>query len=136
MLDPTFRFAIEFRNLTWLRQETWDLLKAHDVAYTNVDEPLLPPEMHLTTDFAYFRWHARAAKAKTSGLTTATAMRKLIRGFPKSKRPRAKSRKLWVTSTTTTMVAHPKTANILSKSWGYFRKKKNKTEKQSRNNLR
>jgi uncharacterized protein YecE (DUF72 family) len=24
-----------------------------------VDEPLLPPEMHLTADFAYFRWHGR-----------------------------------------------------------------------------
>ena len=22
-----------------------------------MDEPLLPPEVHLTADFAYFRWH-------------------------------------------------------------------------------
>jgi len=33
-----------------------------DIAYTIVDEPLLPPEMHLTTDFAYFRWHGRGEK--------------------------------------------------------------------------
>ena len=26
------------------------------------DEPLLPPEMHLTADFAYFRWHGRGEK--------------------------------------------------------------------------
>ncbi len=59
MLDPRFRFAVEFRNLTWLapQTDTMDLLKRFSVAYTSVDEPLLPPEMHLTTDFAYFRWH-------------------------------------------------------------------------------
>lgn len=62
MLDPTFRYAIEFRNLSWIREETWKLLKANDVAYTNVDEPLLPPEVHLTTDFAYFRWHGKGEK--------------------------------------------------------------------------
>jgi uncharacterized protein YecE (DUF72 family) len=29
------------------------------VAYAVVDEPLLPSEVHLTTDFAYFRWHGK-----------------------------------------------------------------------------
>jgi uncharacterized protein YecE (DUF72 family) len=29
------------------------------VAYTVVDEPLLPPEVHVTADFAYFRWHGK-----------------------------------------------------------------------------
>jgi uncharacterized protein YecE (DUF72 family) len=61
MLDPTFRYAVEFRNLTWLlpSTETFQLLKQYGVAYTIVDEPLLPPEVHLTADFAYFRWHGR-----------------------------------------------------------------------------
>jgi uncharacterized protein YecE (DUF72 family) len=36
---------------------TFELLEKYQVAYTNVDEPLLPPEMHLTADFSYFRWH-------------------------------------------------------------------------------
>jgi uncharacterized protein YecE (DUF72 family) len=62
LIDPTFRYAVEFRNLSWMRDETWQLLKTHDVAYTNVDEPLLPPEVHLTTDFAYFRWHGKGEK--------------------------------------------------------------------------
>jgi len=59
MLDPTFRYAVEFRNLSWLVPQTitFDLLKQYGVAYTIVDEPLLPAEVHLTTDFAYFRWH-------------------------------------------------------------------------------
>ena len=59
MLDPRFRYAVEFRNLTWLLPETvtFKLLRQYEVAYTVVDEPLLPPEVHLTADFAYFRWH-------------------------------------------------------------------------------
>jgi len=59
MLDPVFRFAVEFRNLSWLRDETWGLLQKYNVAFVNVDEPLLPPELHLTSDFSYFRWHGR-----------------------------------------------------------------------------
>lgn len=27
-----------------------------------MDEPLLPPEIHLTADFAYFRWHGKGEK--------------------------------------------------------------------------
>lgn len=57
ILPKEIRFAIEFRNLSWMNEETWPLLKKYEVAYCNVDEPLLPPEVHITTDFAYFRWH-------------------------------------------------------------------------------
>ncbi len=59
ILPPEYRFAVEFRHLSWLKPETWDLLKRYDIAYVVVDEPLLPPEIHVTTDFAYFRWHGK-----------------------------------------------------------------------------
>ena len=62
LLDPMFKYAVEFRNLSWMRDETWGLLKEYDVAYTVVDEPLLPPEVHLTADLAYFRWHGRGER--------------------------------------------------------------------------
>jgi len=62
LLDSNFKYAVEFRNVSWMRDETWDLLKKYDVAYTIVDEPLLPPEVHLTADLAYFRWHGRGKK--------------------------------------------------------------------------
>jgi uncharacterized protein YecE (DUF72 family) len=62
LLDPMFKFAVEFRNLSWVRSETWDLLKKYNIAYTIVDEPLLPPDIHLTTDFAYFRWHGKGKR--------------------------------------------------------------------------
>jgi len=61
-LSPQFKFAVEFRHLSWMREETWELLQRYNVAYTNVDEPLLPPEVHVTADFAYFRWHGRGRK--------------------------------------------------------------------------
>jgi uncharacterized protein YecE (DUF72 family) len=59
LLDPVFRYAVEFRNLSWLKDETWSLLQKYSVSYVNVDEPLLPTETHVTADFAYFRWHGR-----------------------------------------------------------------------------
>ena len=62
LLPSHFKFAVEFRSPTWMREETWKLLKKYSVAYTNVDEPLLPPEVHITADFAYFRWHGHGEK--------------------------------------------------------------------------
>jgi uncharacterized protein YecE (DUF72 family) len=62
MLPEEYEFAAEFRNLSWMRNETWSLLKKHNVAYCIVDEPLLPPEIHVTADFAYFRWHGKGSK--------------------------------------------------------------------------
>jgi uncharacterized protein YecE (DUF72 family) len=53
---------VEFRNLSWMRDETWSLLEKYKVAYVIVDEPLLPPEVQLTADFAYFRWHGRGER--------------------------------------------------------------------------
>ena len=63
LIDPIFNYAVEFRNLSWMRDETWQLLQKYQVAYTNVDEPLLPAEVHATSnDFSYFRWHGRGEK--------------------------------------------------------------------------
>jgi len=55
LIPDGYDFAAEFRDHSWMREETWRLLEKHDVAYCIVDEPLLPPEVHLTADFAYFR---------------------------------------------------------------------------------
>jgi len=62
ILPKQIRFAVEFRDLSWMREETWRLLKKYGVAYTIVDEPLLPPELHFTADFAYFRWHGKGMR--------------------------------------------------------------------------
>jgi uncharacterized protein YecE (DUF72 family) len=57
ILPTQIKFAVEFRDLSWMREETWALLEKYNVAYTIVDEPLLPPEIHVTSNIAYFRWH-------------------------------------------------------------------------------
>jgi uncharacterized protein YecE (DUF72 family) len=62
LLPDDQSFAIEFRHSSWLQEQTFKLLSEHHVAYTIVDEPLLPPEVHVTSDIAYLRWHGRGTK--------------------------------------------------------------------------
>ncbi|MEM3397614.1 MAG: DUF72 domain-containing protein [Nitrososphaerota archaeon] len=54
-----YRYAVEFRDTSWMREDVLNLLSKYEVAYTIVDEPLLPPNTYVTTDFAYIRWHGR-----------------------------------------------------------------------------
>jgi uncharacterized protein YecE (DUF72 family) len=62
ILPTNIKFAVEFRDSSWMRDKTWRLLKKYKVAYTIVDEPLLPPEVHVTSKIAYFRWHGRGTR--------------------------------------------------------------------------
>lgn len=57
LLPEKYRFAVEFRNRTWLNDKSIELLSKYNIAYTIIDEPLLPPDIHVTADFTYFRWH-------------------------------------------------------------------------------
>ena len=56
-LPDGFTFALEPRNRTWMALEAFDLLRSTGVAYAIVDEPLLPPDLHVTASTAYMRWH-------------------------------------------------------------------------------
>jgi len=56
-LPRDFTFALEPRNKSWMALEAFDLLRSTGVAYTIVDEPLLPPDLHVTARLAYVRWH-------------------------------------------------------------------------------
>ncbi len=62
ILPTHMNFAVEFRHPSWMRKETWKLLEKHEVTYTIVDEPLLPPEIHTTSNIAYFRWHGHGTR--------------------------------------------------------------------------
>jgi len=62
ILPDDYRFAVEFRDPSWLREDSLSLLSRYDVAYTIVDEPLLPPELHVTTNFSYVRWHGKGGR--------------------------------------------------------------------------
>jgi uncharacterized protein YecE (DUF72 family) len=62
ILPTQIKFAVEFRDPSWMRRETWALLGKYHVAYTVVDEPLLPSEIHVTSNIAYFRWHGKGTR--------------------------------------------------------------------------
>ena len=62
VLPTDLSFAVEFRNKSWLRAETWELLTKNNVANTIVDEPLLPPDPVVTADFAFVRWHGHGER--------------------------------------------------------------------------
>jgi len=62
ILPSQFQFAVEFRDESWLATETWKLLERYKVAYAIVDEPKLSPEVEVTCDTAYIRWHGRGER--------------------------------------------------------------------------
>ena len=62
VLPGNYEWAVEFRHESWLRPETMDILRRHNIAYTVVDEPLLPPKIHVTADFSYIRWHGHGSR--------------------------------------------------------------------------
>jgi len=62
ILPSDLHFALEYRNKTWLTEEAHELLSDHNVSAVVVDEPLLPPEVRLTSDIAYVRWHGRGER--------------------------------------------------------------------------
>ena len=60
-LDSDYRYAIEFRHESWLKQSVWNLLEDYGVANVVVDEPRLPIDLRITTDFTYVRWHGHGS---------------------------------------------------------------------------
>ncbi|MBI3945943.1 MAG: DUF72 domain-containing protein [Armatimonadetes bacterium] len=58
--------VVEFRNREWVRDETFDLLRAAGLGYCCVDEPrlkgLMPPLAVATSSVGYFRFHGRNAQ--------------------------------------------------------------------------
>ena len=62
IIPDGYEFAVEFRDSSWMREDTWRMLRKYGVAYCVVDEPSFPSEVHVTADFAYFRWHGRNSR--------------------------------------------------------------------------
>jgi uncharacterized protein YecE (DUF72 family) len=61
-LDPSFRYAAEFRDESWLIPKVWSFLEKYNIAHVIVDEPKLPIDLRVTSDFAYIRWHGHGKK--------------------------------------------------------------------------
>ncbi|MEZ5359245.1 MAG: DUF72 domain-containing protein [Candidatus Zixiibacteriota bacterium] len=70
LMQP-YPFFIEFRHDSWLRDETFSLMKSEGIHFVSVDGPrlqgLLPPELRITTDMAYIRLHGRNAEQWWNG---------------------------------------------------------------------
>ncbi|MFW9965849.1 MAG: DUF72 domain-containing protein [Candidatus Thorarchaeota archaeon] len=60
-LDSDYRYAIEFRHESWIRSRVWRLLEDYQIAHVIVDEPRLPVNMRVTTDFVYVRLHGHGS---------------------------------------------------------------------------
>jgi len=55
-LDPKYRYAVEFRDVTWFRKETYDLLRAGNIALAWSEIPYARNTGVVTTDFIYLRF--------------------------------------------------------------------------------
>ena len=57
------RLFVEFRHRSWLTEEVLQGLREHRIGFVSVDEPqlayMIPPELHVTTDIGYVRFHGR-----------------------------------------------------------------------------
>ena len=59
MLPHRYDYVVEFRHTSWMNDRTWKILAKYETAYCIVDEPLLTPELHVTSPISYIRWHGR-----------------------------------------------------------------------------
>jgi uncharacterized protein YecE (DUF72 family) len=61
-LPHRYDYVVEFRHPSWIHDATWRTLSKYQVAYCIVDEPLLPPEIHVTSSIGYIRWHGHGER--------------------------------------------------------------------------
>lgn len=55
-LPPDFRYVVEVRHRSWLRQPFFELLTAQKIAFCLLDHPFVPRQERRTADFLYVRW--------------------------------------------------------------------------------
>lgn len=55
-LPSDFRFAVEFRHRSWVREETAVLLNTHNICWVAADYIHLPKTVTITADFLYLRF--------------------------------------------------------------------------------
>ena len=78
LLPDKYKFAVEFRNKTWLNDRSIELLRKYSITYTIIDEPLLPPDIYITADFTYFRWHGHGKDPWYNYLYTESELKEWI----------------------------------------------------------
>jgi uncharacterized protein YecE (DUF72 family) len=66
-LPAEYDWAIEFRDRGWVNDETFALLREHNVAWVVQDLYYMPKVPELTAGFSYFRWLGRRSEISTFG---------------------------------------------------------------------
>jgi uncharacterized protein YecE (DUF72 family) len=61
-LPHRYDYVVEFRHESWLDDAVWRILSKYETAYCIVDEPLLPPDIHITSSIGYIRWHGHGER--------------------------------------------------------------------------
>ncbi|HVS52359.1 MAG TPA: DUF72 domain-containing protein [Opitutaceae bacterium] len=56
-LPREYRHAVEFRHPSWMDEETFALLRRHNIANVWISSLKMPADHALTADFAYLRFH-------------------------------------------------------------------------------
>jgi len=57
LLNRSFNNVIEFRHPSWWNRDVVKLLKAHNVSFCSVSGLDMPPEVVISANFGYFRFH-------------------------------------------------------------------------------
>lgn len=56
-LPGSYQHAVEFRHPTWMDEQTFDLLRKHDVTNVWISSLRMPQDYTITADFVYLRFH-------------------------------------------------------------------------------
>jgi uncharacterized protein YecE (DUF72 family) len=62
-LPKTYRHAVEFREPSWLAEETFELLRQRKASFVCVSSQAMPQTMEVTSDIIYIRFHGLAGGA-------------------------------------------------------------------------
>jgi uncharacterized protein YecE (DUF72 family) len=60
-LPPDVRYAVEFRDASWLVEPVFDVLRRHGCAHVHVSSDAMPEDRTVTADFVYVRFHGTAS---------------------------------------------------------------------------
>jgi uncharacterized protein YecE (DUF72 family) len=57
MLPEEYRYAVEFRHPSWIRDESFAVLRRHNAAHVHLSSMAMPMDLTTTADFIYIRFH-------------------------------------------------------------------------------
>ena len=63
LLPKSYQHAVEFRNLSWMRPETFQLLSKYKAAHASISSKAMPMDLTVTSEVVYIRFHGLAGGA-------------------------------------------------------------------------